>query len=83
MPKRVWLADGTYLPTGEVWLYLAAALDLATRRMVGWSMRDHMRTKLTTASLTMATQRQRPAAGLVCHSAPDYITPEQAERKAS
>ena len=48
-----------------------------------WSMRDHTRTELTTASLTMATQRQRPAAGLVCHSALDYTTPERAERKAS
>ncbi len=67
-PNRVWLADITYLPTGEGWLYLAAVLDLATRKVVGWSMRDHMRTELTTAALMMASQRQRPAAGLIHHS---------------
>jgi transposase InsO family protein len=68
MPNTVWLADITYLPTGEGWLYLAAVLDLATRKIVGWSMRDHMRTELTQAALMMATQRQRPGAGLICHS---------------
>lgn len=68
MPNTVWLTDITYLPTGEGWLYLAAALDLATRKIVGWSMRDHMRTELTSAALMMATQRQRPAARLICHA---------------
>ncbi len=67
-PNTVWLADITYLPTGEGWLYLAAVLDLATRKIVGWSMRDHMRTELSVAALMMAAQRQRPAAGLICHS---------------
>lgn len=67
-PNRVWLADITYLATGEGWLYLAAVLDLATRKIVGWAMREHMRTELTLAALMMATQRQRPAAGLICHS---------------
>jgi len=62
------LVDITYLPTGEGWLYLAAVLDLATRKIVGWSMRDHMRTELSVAALMMAAQRQRPAAGLICHS---------------
>jgi transposase InsO family protein len=61
-------SDITYLPTGEGWLYLAAVLDLATRKIVGWSMRDHMRTELSVAALMMAAQRQRPAAGLICHS---------------
>ncbi|TXM69597.1 IS3 family transposase [Methylobacterium sp. WL120] len=68
LPNTVWLADITYLPTGEGWLYLAAVLDLATRKIVGWSMREHMRTELTSAALMMATQRQRPGAGLICHS---------------
>jgi putative transposase len=67
-PNRVWLADITYLATGEGWLYLAAVLDLATRKVVGWAMREHMRTELTLAALMMAAQRQRPAAGLICHS---------------
>jgi putative transposase len=49
-------------------LYLAAILDLATRRIVGWSMRNHMRTELPLSALMMAAQRQRPAEGLICHS---------------
>ncbi len=48
-PNAIWLADITYLPTGEGWLYLAAVLDLATRKIVGWAMRDHMRAELTAA----------------------------------
>jgi transposase InsO family protein len=58
----------TSIPTGEGWLYLAAVLDLATRKVVGWAMRDHMRTELPLAALMMAAQRQRPAPGLICHS---------------
>ena len=67
-PNQVWLADLTYVPTGEGWLYLAAVLDLATRKVVGWAMRDHLRTELAAAALVMATQRQRPGPGLVHHS---------------
>ena len=67
-PNCIWLADITYIATGEGWLYLAALIDLATRRIVGWSMRDHMRTELPLAALMMADQRQRPAEDLVCHS---------------
>jgi transposase InsO family protein len=67
-PNTVWLADITCLPTGEGWLYLAAALDLATRKVIGWSMREHMRAELTCAALTMAIQRQRPPPGLLQHS---------------
>ena len=67
-PNRVWLADITFIATREGWLYLAAVLDLATRKIVGWSMRDHMRTELPLAALMMAAQRQRPPAGLICHS---------------
>jgi transposase InsO family protein len=65
---QVWLADITYIPTGEGWLYLAVILDLFTRKVVGWAMRDHLRAELTIAALTMATQRRRPAAGLIHHS---------------
>jgi len=67
-PNRVWLADITYIPTDEGWLYLATVLDLATRKMVGWSMRDHLRTELTLGALMMAAQRQRPGPGLIHHS---------------
>jgi len=59
-PNQVWLADITYIATGEGWLYLAVILDLFTRKVVGWEMRDHMRAELTIAALTMAIQRRRP-----------------------
>ena len=67
-PNQVWLADITYVPTGEGWLYLAAVLDLCTRKIIGWAMRDHMRADLTIAALTMAVQRQKPPPGLIHHS---------------
>jgi transposase InsO family protein len=67
-PNQVWLADITYISTGEGWLYLAVILDLFTRKIVGWAMRDHMRAELTIAALTMAIQRRRPATGLIHHS---------------
>ena len=67
-PNQVWLADITYIPTREGWLYLAVILDLFTRKVVGWAMREHMRAELTIAALTMAIQRQRPGASLIYHS---------------
>jgi transposase InsO family protein len=67
-PDQIWLADITYIPTAEGWLYLAVLLDLFTRKVVGWAMRDHMRAELTIAALTMAIQRRRPRAGLIHHS---------------
>ena len=67
-PNRVWLADLTFIPTGEGWLYLAAVMDLHTRKIVGWAMRDHLRAELAVSALTMAVRRQRPGAGLVQHS---------------
>ena len=67
-PNQVWLADITSIPTAEGWLYLAAILDLFTRKVIGWAMRDHMRAELTIAALTMAIQRRRPRAGLIHHS---------------
>ena len=67
-PNQVWLADITYVPTSEGWLYLAVVLDLFTRKIVGWAMRDHMRAELTIAALTMAIQRQNPPPGLIHHS---------------
>lgn len=67
-PNQVWLADLTYIATGEGWLYMAAVMDLHTRKIVGWAMRDHLRAELATSALLMATQRQRPSAGLIQHS---------------
>ena len=67
-PDRVWLADLTYIWTAQGWLYLAAVLDLYTRRVVGWAMADHLRHELTLAALDVAIVRQRPAPGLVHHA---------------
>src|SRR5206468_11641215 len=50
------------------WLYLAVILDLFTRKVVGWAMRDHMRAELTIAALTIAIQQHRPGPGLIHHS---------------
>lgn len=64
----LWLADFTYLRTWEGWLYLAAVQDAYSRRIVGWSMTDHMRTELVVDALTMAVSRRRPDPGLIHHS---------------
>jgi putative transposase len=65
---RLWVADITYLRTWEGWLYLAAVQDVFSRRIVGWSMADHMRTELVVDALEMALEHRRPAPGLVHHS---------------
>jgi len=67
-PNRKWAGDITYIPTDEGWLYLAGVIDLHSRRIVGWSMADHMQTDLVTDALRMALARRRPAAGLLHHS---------------
>jgi putative transposase len=67
-PNRCWVADITYLRTWEGWLYLVAVQDLYSRRIVGWSMADHMRTELVSDALQMALVRRRPQAGLIWHS---------------
>jgi putative transposase len=67
-PNQVWLADITYIETAEGWLYLAAVMDLFSRKIVGWAMRDHLRTELASTALAMAITRQRPATGLIHHS---------------
>ena len=67
-PDAVWLADISYLPTGEGWLYLAAIKDMATREIVGWSMADHLRADLACDALLMAIRRRQPPRGLLHHS---------------
>jgi transposase InsO family protein len=66
--NRKWVCDITYIPTDEGWLYLAGVLDLCSRRLVGWSMADHMRTDLVSDALGMALAARRPKAGLLHHS---------------
>jgi len=67
-PDQKWLADITYIATLEGWLYLAAILDLYSRRIVGWAMSERMTSDLTISALNMALQRRRPASGLIHHS---------------
>ncbi len=67
-PNVLWVADITYVPTCEGFLYLACVLDVCTRRCVGWAMRDTLATEIVTAALDMAIRRTRPAAGLIHHS---------------
>jgi putative transposase len=68
-PDQVWLADVSYIPTDEGWLYLAAIKDLATREILGWSMADHLKAELCVGALVMALQRHGPPPrGLVHHS---------------
>ncbi len=65
---RVYVSDITYIWTWEGWLYLATVIDLASRRVVGWSMADHMRTELVADALGMAIAARRPGPGLIFHS---------------
>jgi putative transposase len=67
-PNVLWVADVTYLRTWEGWLYLAAVQDAYSRRIVGWSMADHMRAELVVDALQMAVARRRPSPGLIHHS---------------
>jgi putative transposase len=67
-PDVAWVGDITYVPTGEGWLYLASVLDLGSRRLLGYSMADHMRTDLVTDALTMAAgTRGGATAGVIFH----------------
>ena len=67
-PDRLWVADITQQRTGDGWLYLAVVLDSFSRRIVGWSMADHLRTELVLDALDMAIAQRQPAPGLVHHT---------------
>jgi len=66
-PDRVWVSDITYIKTWEGWLYLAVVIDLWSRKVVGWSVGDSMKTQLVLDALTMATGL-RNAQGVTFHS---------------
>jgi putative transposase len=66
--NQAWVADITYIATGEGWLYLACIMDLASRRIVGWSMSERMKTDLVCQALKSAYWRRKPPAGLIMHS---------------
>ena len=67
-PNQKWLADLTYVPTAEGWLYLALVLDLFSRKFVGWAMSASMPQELTLAALQMVLGWRNPPAGLTHHS---------------
>jgi len=65
---RVWVSDITYVPTHQGWLYLAVVLDLASRRVIGWAMRDSLEAELALSALRMALAARKPDSGLIHHS---------------
>ena len=66
-PDQLWVADITYIPTWEGFLYLAVVLDVWSRRIVGWAMATHLRTELVLDALNMALWQRRPEA-VIHHS---------------
>ena len=67
-PNETWAADITYIRTWEGWLYLAHVLDLYSRLVVGWSMREDLGVQLVVDALEMGLRRRRPSPGLIHHS---------------
>jgi len=67
-PGRAWAGDITYVWTREGWLYLAVVLDVGTRRVVGWSLRETLEAELVAAALDMALGARPVHPGLICHS---------------
>ena len=66
-PDQLWVADITFVPTGSGFLYLAVVMDAFSRRIVGWSMRGHLRAELVLAALDMALLQRKPE-GVIHHS---------------
>lgn len=67
-PDRLWVADITQHPTEEGWLYLAVVIDAFSRKVVGWSMAEHLQAELVIKALEMAVWNRQPSPGLVHHS---------------
>jgi transposase InsO family protein len=67
-PNRIWVADITYIHTNEGWLFLAAVMDLYSRRIVGWAMDSTIDTQLVLCAWNMALTHRQPPAELVFHS---------------
>jgi transposase InsO family protein len=63
-----WCGDITYISTWEGWLYLATVIDIASRRVVGYAMADHLRTELVAGALANAVAARDPAPGVIFHS---------------
>jgi len=85
-PDVAWCGDITYVATGEGWLYVASVLDLGSRRLLGYSMADHMRTELVTDALDMAAGvRSGATAGIIFHGdrGSQYMAGDHRRRLAS
>lgn len=67
-PNRVWVTDITYIWTLEGWVYLASVMDLFSRKIVGWSLADHMRKELVIQAMNMAIIQRQPGKELIHHS---------------
>lgn len=67
-PDQIWVTDVTFIPTRSGWLYLAVMIDLHTRLVVGWSMKDRPDQQLVNEALMMAVEQRRPRPGLIHHS---------------
>lgn len=67
-PDQAWVADITYIRTGRGWLYLAAVLDLYSRKIVGWAMAPNMPAQLVCSALQMAIALRQPKPGLIVHT---------------
>jgi len=67
-PNEIWAADITYVATAQGWVYVAAILDLYSRRIVGWAVSQYINTALVLQALTMALCHRQPPAGLIFHS---------------
>jgi len=71
MPTRLdqaWVGDITYIPMGSSWVYLAVVIDLCSRRVVGWSLGENMRSELVVAALRQAVQSRPKLSGTIFHS---------------
>lgn len=67
-PNQVWVSDITYIPTNEGWVYLAAFMDLKTRTVKGWSLKDSLKSDLVVDAFLQAVFRHKPDPGLIVHS---------------
>jgi putative transposase len=67
-PDRLWVQGVTQHRSDERWVYLAIVIDAWSRRVVGWSIADHMRAELVADAIDMATWRRRPPKGAIAHS---------------
>jgi putative transposase len=67
-PNEKWVADITYIPTGEGWLYLATVMDLYSRMIIGWALRERMETRLVEDAMRSALQRRQPGQEIIHHS---------------